>query len=140
MSSLTLPPSDLYWHALNYRTADTLGAEPAWKALLDYVEEYGKACAIAATQWMTIDSAPKDGTRILGFDGDAAEPIQICYAKAFPKPFDGYSEEWPRDKWEFFRDDKHAPGHSWSFFPTHWMPLPPVISIGRGQMDGGMEE
>lgn len=78
-------------------------------------------------RWQPIETAPKDGTRILAFDPECG--TEICYPKMFPRPVDGYSESWPRDKWEIFRDDKYAPGHTWSFYPTHWMPLPPPPKV-----------
>lgn len=75
--------------------------------------------------WQPIETAPRDGREILGTDGHVT---RVCYPKLFPRPIgegggpDCASQ--PGDRWEYFRDDEHAPGHSWSIEPTHWMPLP----------------
>jgi hypothetical protein len=81
--------------------------------------------------WRTLHSAPRDGRRILATDGTKTF---VCYPKVFPRPDDelrnrklGKDGDWvsaPGDIWEYFRDDDVIPGHSWSFCPTHWMPLP----------------
>lgn len=74
--------------------------------------------------WQPIETAPRDGCRLLMTDG---EEVQVCYPKLFPRPIsagDDMTESRPGDRWEYFRDDEHAPGHSWSMRPTHWMPLP----------------
>jgi hypothetical protein len=57
-------------------------------------------------EWQPIETAPKDGTRILLFRQDYEETIAVCY----------YSENW--NFW------KIVLGNFWAN-PTHWMPLPP---------------
>jgi hypothetical protein len=83
-------------------------------------------------EWRPIETAPRDGTWIIASDGDA---IRVCYPKAFPRPLaesgddQNFLTSRAGDVWEYFRDDEHAPGHSWSMCPTHWMPLPPPPAI-----------
>lgn len=89
--------------------------------------------------WIRIDTVPppRDGQSLLMTDG---ENIHICYPKLFPRPLSMMSdvhnvESRVGDVWEYFRDEKDAPGHSWSMIPTHWMPLPelPEPSAKEGQ-------
>jgi len=89
----------------------------------EYAEEYGKACAIAATQWKTIDSAPKDGTEIVGAEWQRA-------GRGYEPELITQTTKYINGAW------RYPSGIAWK--PTHYMPLPPppVISIGRGQMDG----
>jgi hypothetical protein len=68
--------------------------------------------------WQTIFTAPRDGTHILCRDCNGT--VQVCY----PKTFDNL-------RWEYFRDEGHAPGHSWSMIPTHWMPIPPLTTEAK---------
>ena len=86
--------------------------------------------------WRPIETAPRTGLRLLMTDG---VNIQICYPKTFPRPLserppsgdDDLSQSKPGDVWEYFRDDEHAPGHSWSMRPTHWRPLPKLPEAGQ---------
>ena len=56
--------------------------------------------------WQPIETAPKDGSDILGFAADAVNPaIVVCYWNK-----DGYFEE------SYFRE--------LSVELTHWLPLP----------------
>lgn len=75
------------------------------------------------SEWMDIETAPKDGTPFLTFSQDAAE-AGITGPSGFPgspilvmswKPSDG--EPWPVDEHGDFWDMHN-------YFPTHWMPLP----------------
>ena len=80
--------------------------------------------------WLPIESAPRDGRKLLMIEGDR---IQVCYPKLFPRPIDDENRhlkpsDWPSkpgDLWEYFRDDEWAKGHTWAMRPTHWRPLPP---------------
>lgn len=54
-------------------------------------------------QWNSMDTAPKDGTKILAVD--ASEPHRLIYIIEW----DGW--------WRIFMDGQ-------SFYPTHWMSLP----------------
>jgi len=58
--------------------------------------------------WQPIETAPKDGTEILGSDGVARTSIQ----------WDGEF----LDRWELAWPGAYA--EDVSFYPTHWMPLP----------------
>lgn len=78
--------------------------------------------------WQPIETAPRDGTRILATNGDFT---QVCYPREFPRPVNSpfgadRDKSIPGDIWEYFRDDQNAPGRSWSMIPSHWMPLPPA--------------
>jgi hypothetical protein len=56
-------------------------------------------------KWKPIESAPKDGTVILGHDPDWVDPVLIMYFDA------------EKNKWEYlFPED-------WPTNPTHWMPM-----------------
>lgn len=55
--------------------------------------------------WQLIETAPKDGTRIL-----------VCRADRFPK--NTYVARWHEDVWSI------GPLGEWRAYPTHWMPLP----------------
>lgn len=55
-----------------------------------------------------IAEAPRDGREVLCTDGSI---WRVCVPKLFG------------DKWEFFRDEKIIPGHSWSMVPTHFIAL-----------------
>lgn len=74
-------------------------------------------------EWRPIATAPRDGHPILATDGSA---IRVCYPKIFPRKItqgDDMSTSKPGDVWEWFRDERFIPGHSWSMVPTHWKPL-----------------
>jgi hypothetical protein len=60
--------------------------------------------------WLPIESAPKDGTPILGYWTSQTADIGMCYATTMFGP----SKEWT---------DTNDDGHDWRP-PTHWMPLP----------------
>ncbi len=85
-----------------------LRAEAA-RAIKDADELTAALSAQGAPQgWQPIATAPKDGTEVLGFRGRGAAG-QSGQFRAIAK-FNGY--EWIR-----------IPG-SYSWSPTHWMPLP----------------
>lgn len=78
--------------------------------------------------WQPMETAPRDGTQILACIS-GTDIAHVCYPKRFPKPIvemKGRDMEKSEagDVWEYFRDEVHAIGHSWSFVPTHWMPIP----------------
>ena len=58
-------------------------------------------------QWQPIETAPKDGVEILGFDSKNKTYHVTIY--------DGYSWHNP---------DNHYYSEALGFYPTHWMPLP----------------
>ena len=62
--------------------------------------------------WQQIESAPKERTSVLIWDGDVME---VCY----------YAGE-SKDSWGVVRGswcESNGEGYS-CYFPTHWMPLP----------------
>lgn len=73
---------------------------------------------VPAGRWMTIDSAPKDGTRFWAYECNNDDVRQFeCW--------------WQDDftNWEGWRDDWDTDPH-----PTHWQPLPkpPRIDTALG--------
>lgn len=78
----------------------------------------------AEKQWQPIETAPKDGTKILGFaphphitaNDPSFRAVIMWWRKAYAKGGKRESE-WP---WRSVENDSAA-GH-----PTHWMPLPPA--------------
>ena len=71
-----------------------------------------------ASRWQSIESSPKDGTEVLGWDGVYMTPIKMLPRNYFG---DGQEERW-------------HPLPS----PTHWQPLPPPPAdptLSRGQGD-----
>lgn len=80
--------------------------------------------AKSVPRWQPIETAPRDGRPLLMTNG---EMVRVCYPKLFPRPVahgDDRATSRAGDVWEYHRDDEHAPGHTWSIVPTHWMPLP----------------
>lgn len=68
--------------------------------------------ARAALQpWRPIAEAPRDGTAILGHDGD--NPATVAW---YENPYASY--------WSLCVTGEYAGGSEWE--PTHWMPIPPV--------------
>ncbi len=73
-------------------------------------DELDKALALDAERidnlrgWRSIETAPKDGTPLLGF---VEKVMYVCW--------------WDGLGWSFFVDGR---GSRFAFFPTHWMPLP----------------
>ena len=56
--------------------------------------------------WQQIATAPKDGTRILGWSQDDDQAII----------------QWSCKRWDVVHDWE---SYAWSdYYPTHWMPLP----------------
>lgn len=92
--------------------------------------------------WRTIDSAPKDGTKILTYG--LGHGNRIGAHDANEKPFPMYGIAW----WSWIdttEDVEVSPGlfrkepcrvlegwrTEWSYRPTHWMPLPPAPEASR---------
>lgn len=71
--------------------------------------------------WEPIETAPNDGAEILCCDARTGER-RVAIRKLFFEKSGRY---------EWFRDDEHCPGHTWSLEPTHWMPLPSPPNIQR---------
>lgn len=68
--------------------------------------------------WLPIDSAPMDGTRVMIGGGS------FSYEDYGPYPFDGVSfAYWHRDHWR--GEDRQVHDEWYVHNPTHWMPIPP---------------
>lgn len=68
----------------------------------------------ATAMWQPIETAPKDGTPVLGWDGDCMTTVQWWWP-SIGTPADGY--------WDLVCAGMYASDGEWA--PTHWMPLPP---------------
>lgn len=80
------------------------------------------------SEWQPIETAPKDGTKVLIVNDEGA--IDVA----------GYIEQWnERDEWvrkakdgdvyRTVREDRGYWGTGTAYCPTHWMPLPaPPVS------------
>ena len=73
------------------------------------------------SQWRAIETAPLDGTKVLGWNEEygARETRSETYTPGSP----GYAEG-RTDRWWQWEEPKHNWTSSWR--PTHWMPLPPA--------------
>lgn len=67
------------------------------------------------SEWQPIETAPKDGTRVLL---GRAEWVEIGRWLANSRAYRGA----PLGTWMDDADNGGPEGHDW---PTHWMPLPP---------------
>lgn len=90
------------------------------------------------SEWQPIETAPKDGTPILGYGpmpGINAEDhgwhqVRETNWKCYPVGSPGYAK-WQKGEgplgigWDWY-ESVHNWSHSWQ--PTHWMPLPPPPS------------
>lgn len=73
--------------------------------------------ALKGATWRPIESAPKDGTRILVWRRDAGEPFVAYYGTASRYVYDDDEEErW----WSESGEDLSAA----ELLPTRWQPLP----------------
>ncbi|ENU4129515.1 TPA: DUF551 domain-containing protein [Pseudomonas aeruginosa] len=76
------------------------------------------------SEWKTIDSAPKDGTKFLGYCPDYG--VRETHMRKYTEGSIGYAT-WQRGDgplnagWDWF-DTIHSSILNWR--PTHWMPLP----------------
>ena len=84
------------------------------------------------TDWQTIDSAPRDGTRILAFRLGAK---WIAIAHWERAPIEGLHHDW---QWRILDRDDFPDEDPWiedwcssTYDPTHWMPLPPLPENGH---------
>ena len=68
-------------------------------------------------EWQPIETAPKDGTYFIGWNGNLA----------FKTSRGKYYDKWPHQEGgPTFREEWNAYDSSsmWPWKPTHWMPLP----------------
>ena len=66
------------------------------------------------SEWKPIETAPKDGTRILGWDGCEVVTLDYQPPYRYPEHLE-YKEIWYQES---------DSGRASVFYPTHWMPLP----------------
>jgi hypothetical protein len=72
------------------------------------------------TGWQTIESAPKDGTLVLGYGKIAGEISRVCDGTDFALIQWGGKGDYPGFEWDVRPTDAYA---VW-MKPTHWRPLP----------------
>lgn len=88
---------------------------------------------VDAPRWQAIESAPKDGTRFLGWNEDYGirETKMNLYGEGSPGYADWKAGKGPREAgWDWY-EPKHNWGSSWK--PTHWMPLPAAPVQVKGE-------
>lgn len=87
------------------------------------------------TDWLDIESAPRDGTKVLGFTESGHRIVWWKEALAPYLGAGGHDAGWESDPGEdggtfpadFFSDgERHGPYEQ----PTHWMPLPDPPAVG----------
>lgn len=86
---------------------------------------------MAETKWRPIETAPKDGTRILVYVPDSENVLSVYWDGEFDFRCDDngkteYSGAWTDDAVESFAYEEKA-----SYNPTYWMPLPQPPSAGE---------
>jgi len=76
-------------------------------------------------EWQPIETAPKNGTRIFGWNDNSygSEPYICWFGRDDNTPDDGL-EEWLSGD----GDDFSVGSYFTPCTPTHWMPLPPTPS------------
>lgn len=89
----------------NWNDATRVDLIKALTQTIEAHEAFAQRVSEAVVKWQPIETAPKDGTKILGFcDGDVLEIIS-------------YGNDWI---WDNFMSSQT----NWAPIPTHWMPLP----------------
>jgi len=82
----------------------------------EYIEDTGRVGLQMRNQWQPIETAPKDGTQILG---NHNSEIYIMLYDA-DKNYHDEVVEWCNEKyWTSYGDDTYR-----SYYPTHWQTLP----------------
>lgn len=95
--------------------ATTLDGEPPRDIALRYVDQSAARIAElqSLTAWRPIDTAPRDGTRVLLYVPD------WHFASKYQEGF------WSGSYWESFDGTSCA--------PTHWLPLPAAPEVSNGK-------
>lgn len=70
-------------------------------------------------EWQPIETAPRDGTAILGFNHHC---FVTAWRTLYTTALRGEKASW----W----DTKYPTGEHMEFQPTHWMPLPKPDDLG----------
>ena len=68
--------------------------------------------------WQLIETAPKDGTSILIYDGDS------CYVVFWGQSDNAHWDTGEYDDVWILDSSRSKETHNFSGTPTHWMPLP----------------
>lgn len=76
--------------------------------------------AYDARQWRPIESAPKDGTRVMLCRPRAGNDVRIVFGSWDADP---YAQK-PRPFWSDDQDRIWGRDHQRKMVPTHWQPLP----------------
>ncbi len=81
-------------------------------------------------EWQPIETAPKDGTEVLGFRGDAGvfvmrwiAPVDFLTERELADPY-GEDRDWEEEPDWFYADFIQGGRLDGAEAPTHWMPLP----------------
>lgn len=88
-------------------------------------------CEKAERDWLPIDSAPKDGTRVLGFfpsHKGAASPNGAVFMMRWDSERHARKPQphWSAEGWVWgIRDMRGCQ-------PSHWLPIPPLPGVSRG--------
>jgi hypothetical protein len=88
-------------------------------------------------QWQPIETAPRDGTEVLGFRGDAGvfvmrwiAPVDFLTERELADPH-GEDRDWEEEPDWFYADFIQGGRLDGTEAPTHWMPLP-AAPAGEG--------
>lgn len=92
------------------------------------------ASVVTEYQWKPIESAPKDGTEILGWRDDCGVfVVRYCSAEDFlsQREMENWSDDLRQSLDWFCADFAHGERLEGDLIPTHWKPLPagPVKSV-----------
>jgi hypothetical protein len=91
--------------------------------------------------WMPIETAPQDGTKILGWNEKfgARETQMTFYGEGSPGFAAWKSRKGPKESGWNWSEPKSNWSHTWK--PTHWMPMPaaPVLEAAIGYSEGYQE-
>jgi hypothetical protein len=76
-------------------------------------------------EWQPIETAPKDGTRLLLWDSLAKNHAFGSYSPTEDDPFEAGPYEWCAENYGY-------DGSEGKIIPSHWMPLPTPPSCSGG--------
>lgn len=75
------------------------------------------------SEWQPIETSPKDGTRVLIFNGYGAMDI-AGYVEQFTERLEFVRSDKDGDVYQTVRNDFSYWDTDIAYDPTHWMPLP----------------
>jgi hypothetical protein len=109
-------------------TMDRSSESAIESAILQYAERLASRTTIQT--WQPIETAPKDGTSILGYWATGGKHDCSMYACKYVSGHPSLRQGW----WQTNEDYPTSP-------PTHWMPLPPPpLSQVQGGLSTNNEE